>query len=85
MGRKSHKRMPWMCGQCKTGFDSEAAVRQHIASAHPRIHRCGIYKRASEMDGPDYHDEPSFADRTIAAQTAVDAGEHTDDLWLLGR
>lgn len=82
MGKKRHKSSPWMCGQCKSGFENEKAVRMHINAAHPTIKSCGIYRCVSRVDGPDY--EPSFADRAIEAQIAMDSGLPTDDAWLLG-
>lgn len=82
MAKKNHKAAPWMCGQCKSGFENEKAVRMHINAAHPTIKGCGIFRCVSRVDGPEY--EPSFADRSIEAQIAIDSGLPTDDAWLLG-
>lgn len=82
MGKKSHKAAPWMCGQCKMGFENERAVGHHIRDAHKEIQGCGIFRCVGKMDGPDY--EPSFADRAIEASLSLAMGEHTDDAWLLG-
>lgn len=81
MTRKRHKAAPWMCGQCKSGFGSEKAVRDHINGAHPTMQGCGIFRCVDRVDGPDY--EPSYADRQIDAMLAVAMGEHTDDEWLI--
>lgn len=82
MGKKNHKSAPFMCGQCKHGFGSDRAVRDHVAAAHPTTQGCGIYRRIDRVDGPEY--EPSFADRAVDAELAMAMGEHTDDAWLLG-
>ncbi len=81
--RKTHKAAPYMCGQCKQGFEHEKAVRSHVKDAHPDIHNCGIYRCIDRVDGPEY--EPSFGERAVAAELALAMGEHTDDEWLLGR
>lgn len=83
MGKKTHKAAPYMCGQCKHGFGSEKAVRDHINGAHPTIRGCGIYRCVDRVEGPEY--EPSYADRAIDAELALAMGEETDDEWLLGR
>lgn len=80
--KKNHKSAPWMCGQCKAGFESQAAVRHHVAGAHPSIHNCGIFRCVERIDGPDH--EESFADRAVAAELAILMGESTEDDWLLG-
>lgn len=82
MVKKTHKAAPWMCGQCKSGFENEKAVRMHITDAHPTIKGCGIFRCISKVDGPEY--EPSFADRSIEAKIAIDSGLQTEDAWLLG-
>ncbi len=82
MGKKSHKSAPWMCGQCKQGFTTERATRDHIKNAHLTIHGCGVFRLHGKQDGKDY--EPSFADRAIEAQIAINAGLPTDDGWLVG-
>lgn len=82
MGKRAHKAAPWMCGQCKCGFESEKAVRRHIKDAHPTIHGCGIFRCVGKVDGPEY--EPSYADRAVEASLAIAMGEPTDDAWLLG-
>lgn len=84
MGKKNHKAAPWMCGQCKQGFESERSVRDHIKNAHPLIHQCGIFRLHGKQNGKDYDDEPSFADRAIEARIAMMSGLPTDDAWLLG-
>ncbi len=82
MGKKTHKSSPWMCGQCKMGFENERATRHHIKDAHPTIHQCGVFRLHGRQDGKDY--EPSFADRAIEARIAMMSGLPTDDAWLLG-
>ncbi len=82
MGKANHKSAPWMCGQCKQGFNSERAVRDHIKNQHVTINGCGVFRLAGKQDGKDY--EPSFADRTIEAQIAIACAQPTDDAWLLG-
>ncbi len=82
MGKRNHKAAPWMCGQCKSGFENENAVRRHIKDAHPTIQGCGIFRCVARVDGPDH--EPSFADCAVEASIALACGEHTDDAWLLG-
>lgn len=81
MGKKTHKNAPFMCGQCKHGFTSEKAVKQHIHDNHPTIQGCGIFRCIGRVDGPDY--EPSMADRQIDAMLAQSMGELTADEWLL--
>lgn len=82
MTKKSHKASPWMCGQCKSGFENEKAVRMHIDAAHPTIKGCGIFRCVGRVDGPEY--EPSYGERAAEAALAIAMGEHTDDAWLLG-
>ncbi|MGJ7039182.1 hypothetical protein J2Y63_002437 [Shinella sp. BE166] len=82
MSKKSHKSAPFMCGQCKHGFNSERAVKDHINGSHPTVRGVGIFRCISKVDGPDY--EESYADRAIAASLAMAMGDHTDDAWLLG-
>lgn len=82
MGRKSHKRMPFMCGACKQGFGTQDAAKMHARDAHPNAEGIGIYKMVTQVDGKDF--EPSFGQRAIDARLALDMGEHTDDAWLLG-
>lgn len=83
MGKKNHKAAPFMCGQCKQGFDHEKAVRAHINDAHPSIHKCGVFRCIDRVDGPEY--EPSYGERTAEAQMQEMMGERVDEPWLLGR
>lgn len=84
MGKKAHKAAPYMCGVCKTGFNTEQSARDHIRDKHPRTGGVGLFHCIDRINGPEFDDEPSYAERTIAAQQARDMGEHTDDAWLLG-
>ncbi|WP_421930057.1 hypothetical protein [Nitratireductor rhodophyticola] len=59
-------------------------MTDHINGTHPKAHRVGIFKCIKRVNGPQHDDEPSFADRAIAAQIAINMGEPTDDDWLLG-
>lgn len=83
MGKKNHKSMPWMCGICKSGFASQAAVTTHARAAHAQTSNIGIYQRILTLYGDDH--EPSLADRAVEAEIARAMGEHSDDDWLLGR
>lgn len=85
MGKKNHKNSPFMCGKCKQGFQTQRAVTDHIKGAHPDEHKVGIFKCVKVLNGANHDDdEPSFADRAVEAQIAMNCGEPTDDAWLLG-
>lgn len=79
---KVNTQMNFLCGKCKTFFATDEAVRNHIKAKHSG-HRVSIYRAVSAVDlRPER--EPSFADRAIEAQIAINAGLPTDDAWLLG-
>lgn len=84
MGKKNHKNAPYMCGQCKAGFEHERAVVRHIKDAHRQGHHIGVYRCIQRVNGPEFDDEPSFADRAIEARIALNSGLQTEDDWLLG-
>lgn len=79
---KVNTQMNFLCGKCKTFFASDNGVRAHIHAKHSG-HRVSIYRVVSAIDLRE-DGEPSFADRTIEAQIAMNAGLPTDDAWLLG-
>jgi hypothetical protein len=78
---KVNTQLPYLCGKCKNFFSSERAVKDHARASHSGL-RVVIYRQCTEIDLRD--NEPSYADRAIEAQIAMNAGLPTDDAWLLG-
>ncbi|OCP36759.1 hypothetical protein [Ensifer sp. LC163] len=78
---KVNTQLPVMCGACKNFFANEKAATDHINAKH-QGRRVGVYSRTKFVDLRE-DDEPSMADRQIAAMLAVSMGEYTDDEWLL--
>ncbi|WP_245496092.1 hypothetical protein [Rhizobium leguminosarum] len=79
---KVNTQMNFLCGKCKNFFATDNALRMHINSKHSG-HRVSIYRAVSVIDLRE-EQEPSFADRAVAASLALATGERTDDAWLLG-
>lgn len=79
---KVNTQQPFLCGKCKTFFTTKQAVSNHIYAKH-KGHMARIYSAVEAIDLRE-EDEPSFADRAIAAELAIAMGDPTDDAWLLG-
>ena len=79
---KVNKQLKFMCGVCKTFFVDEVAVTNHAKTKHSGLH-VSLYQKHSSIDLRGDR-EPSFADRAIEAQIAMNSGLPTYDAWLLG-
>lgn len=72
--------MKMQCPICRKTIRSLEGIRTHARVKHPKHH---IWPDGKAVLRRDLDDEPSMADRMIAAQLQRDTGEPVDDDWLL--
>lgn len=44
------KMLPFLCGKCRSGFETAEAVQDHYDSKHPKESRLVIYKKIMIYD-----------------------------------